>query len=182
MATPTYWNPDNDVYGDSVYGGQLRINYEDPLEHGNLWGAHSGVTVRYRMPTMNSLVAEDPYQSGVIIPDLAKEWSQSSDLQSITFTFEDDIKWHNGADFTCEDARFSIETMITGEGITASEMAGKLSNIDIGQSSCDGGKLKLQFEGPSATPLLPFTDRGFLIFNKDWFVVNTKLPDVLEPR
>ncbi|MCH7746222.1 MAG: ABC transporter substrate-binding protein, partial [Chloroflexi bacterium] len=169
-ATPDYWNPPTAFYGEPVYGGHLRINYEDPLEHANLWGAHSGVTVRYRMPMMNSLVAEDPNEPGRIIPDLAKSWVQDDDLQGITFTFEDGIKWHNGEDFACEDARFTIETMITGEGLTASEMAGKLSFIDNSQSSCEGEQLKLRFNGPSATPLLAFTDRAFLIFNKAWFV------------
>jgi peptide/nickel transport system substrate-binding protein len=169
-STPAYWNPPTDFYGDPVYGGTIRINYEDPLEHANLWGAHSGVTVRYRMPVMNSFVAEDPYEAGNIIPDLAKSWTSDSDLQGITLTFEDDIKWHNGDDFTCEDGRFSLEVMVTGEGITAPEMAGKLSHIDIANSSCENNStLKLAFNGPNSTPLLAFTDRAFLIFNKAWF-------------
>ena len=28
-----YWNPPTGFYGQPVYGGTLRINYEDPLEH-----------------------------------------------------------------------------------------------------------------------------------------------------
>ncbi|MCH7625557.1 MAG: ABC transporter substrate-binding protein [Chloroflexi bacterium] len=170
-TTPPYWHPDTRFYGNPVYGGQIRINYEDPLDHANLWGAHSGVTVRYRMPVMNSIVADDPYQSGVIIPDLAKDWQGDSDLKGITINFEDDIKWHNGDVFTCEDARFTIQTMITGEGITAPEMAGKLSNVDLAGTSCSNDStLKLAFKGPSSTPLLPFLDRAFLIFNKAWFL------------
>ena len=31
----SYWRPPTDFYGDPVYGGTLRINYEDPLEHAN---------------------------------------------------------------------------------------------------------------------------------------------------
>ena len=169
--TPPYWHPDTRFYGNPVYGGQIRINYEDPLDHANLWGAHSGVTVRYRMPVMNSIVADDPYQSGVIIPDLAKDWQGASDLKGITINFEDDIKWHNGDVFTCEDARFTIQTMITGEGITAPEMASKLRNVDLDTTSCTSDStLQLGFKGPSSTPLLPFLDRAFLIFNKAWFL------------
>lgn len=169
-ATPAYWQPTTDFYGAPVYGGHLRINYEDPLEHANLWGAHSGVTVRYRMPMMNSIVEEDPYQAGRIIPDLAKDWTEASDLMGLTINFEDGVKWHNGDDFTCEDARFTIETMVTGNGLTASEMAGKLSFIDTDATTCENDQtLKLQFKGASATALLAFTDRAFLIFNKAWF-------------
>ena len=36
-ATSAYWQPTTDFYGAPVYGGHLRINYEDPLEHANLW-------------------------------------------------------------------------------------------------------------------------------------------------
>ena len=119
---------------------------------------------------MNSFVAGDPYDAGNIIPDLAKDWTNDSDLKGITLNFEDGIKWHNGDDFTCEDARFSLETMTTGVGITAPEMAGKLSNIDIANTSCENDStLKIAFKGASATPLLAFTDRAFLIFNKAWF-------------
>ena len=119
---------------------------------------------------MNSIVAEDPYQSGRIIPDLAKDWVDATDLQGITINFEDDIKWHNGDDFTCEDARFTIETMITGNGLTASEMAGKLSYIDLDKTSCENDTtLNIGFNGASSTALLAFTDRAFLIFNKKWF-------------
>ena len=41
-AFAEYWKPDTDFYGDPVYGGTLRINYEDPLEHANTWGASTG--------------------------------------------------------------------------------------------------------------------------------------------
>ena len=44
MAFADYWNPPTDYYGNPVYGDTLRINYEDPLEHANVWGAASGVT------------------------------------------------------------------------------------------------------------------------------------------
>lgn len=33
----SYWKPDTGFYGQPVYGGTLRINYEDPLEHANQW-------------------------------------------------------------------------------------------------------------------------------------------------
>ncbi|MCH8061215.1 MAG: hypothetical protein IH861_01790 [Chloroflexi bacterium] len=168
--TPAYWHPDTRFYGNPVYGGQIRINYEDPLDHANTWGAYSGVTSRYRTPTMNSIVADDPYLAGTIIPDLARDWSGSSDLLSMTINFEDGIKWHNGDDFTCEDVRFTMQTMITGEGITAPEMAAKLGNVDLDGTSCTSDStLKLALKGPSGTPLLPFIDRAFLIFNKAWF-------------
>ena len=165
-----YWNPPTDYYGDPVYGGTLRINYEDPLEHANAWGAFSGVTVRYRTPTHNNLVETDPYDDGKIIPDLAAGWTNHDDGQGLTLYFHEGITWHNGDAFTCEDARFTLETMVTGNGITASEMRGKLGFLDIDNSKCvDDLTLELRFVEPSATALLAFTDRAGLMFNKAWF-------------
>ena len=169
-AFADYWNPPTDFYGEPVYGGRLRINYEDPLDHGNIWGAFSGAAVRYRMPTHNGLVQTNPYNAGEIIPDLARGWTNHDDAQGLTLYFPEGIRWHNGAPFTCEDARFTLETMVTGNGLTASEMAGKLGFIDLDASSClDDLTLELRFDQPSATSLLAFTDRAALIFNKAWF-------------
>jgi ABC-type transport system substrate-binding protein len=116
-----YWQPPTAVYGEPVKSGALRVIYEDALEHGNAWGAATGAADRFRTPTMNLLVQPNPYDSsGEFIPDLAQSWTIHEDNQGVTFNFHDGIKWHNGAAFICEDARFSLETMITGEGLTNS--------------------------------------------------------------
>ncbi|MDE2779737.1 MAG: ABC transporter substrate-binding protein [Chloroflexota bacterium] len=165
--------PDNvaDFYGEVVYGGTLRINYEDPLEHANAWGAASGVTDRYRMPTGALLVMENPYDSGApIIPDLAQSWELADGLDAITFNFRPGTTWHNGDAFTCEDARFSFETMRSGEGITASYMQSRLANVDT-FSCADDMTLEMQFTGPSGESvlLLPLANRRAQVFNKAWF-------------
>ncbi len=160
-----------DFYGEVTYGGTLRINYEDPLEHANVWGAASGVTDRYRMPTGALLVMENPYDSGApIIPDLAQSWELSEGLDSITFNFRPGTTWHNGDAFTCEDARFSFETMRTGEGVTASYMQSRLANVDT-LTCADDMTLEMQFTGPSGESvlLLPLANRRAQVFNKAWY-------------
>ncbi len=160
-----------DFYGEVTYGGTLRINYEDPLEHANAWGAGSGVTDRYRMPTGALLVMENPYDSGApIIPDLAQSWELGEDLDAITFNFRPGTTWHNGDAFTCEDARFSFETMRTGEGITASYMKSRLANVDT-FTCVDDMTFEMKFSGPSGESvlLLPIANRRAQIFNKAWF-------------
>ena len=164
-----------DFYGDVVYGGTLRINYEDPLEHANAWGAGSGVTDRYRMPTGALLVMENPYDSGApIIPDLAESWELADGLDGITFNLREGVTWHNGDAFTCEDARFSFDTMKTGVGITASYMQSRLANVQEGAAglSCtDDNTFQMNFTGPSGESvlLLPLANRRAQIFNKAWF-------------
>ena len=164
-----------DFYGEVTYGGTLRINYEDPLEHANAWGAGSGVTDRYRMPTGALLVMENPYDSGApIIPDLAESWELADGLDGITFNFRDGVTWHNGDAFTCEDARFSFDTMKTGNGITASYMQSRLANVQDGEAGfvcLDDSTFQMNFTGPSGESvlLLPLANRRAQIFNKAWF-------------
>jgi peptide/nickel transport system substrate-binding protein len=170
-AFAEYWQPPTAVYGEPVKGGTLRIIYEDPLEHANVWGAPTGATDRYRSPTMNLLVQENPYDSsGEFIPDLAQSWTIHEDNQGVTFNFHDGIKWHNGAEFTCEDARFSLQVMATGEGITSSYMKGRLPHLDVPALKCDDDQtLNMRFKAPTSVPLLVFTNRRAVIFNKAWF-------------
>jgi peptide/nickel transport system substrate-binding protein len=171
-ATPDYWNPPSAFYGQPLYGGEMIVNFEDPLEHANTWGAYTATVTRYRSPIMNSLIGEDPYSPGKIVPDLASSWEQDSDGQGLTFKFVEGINWHDGQAFVCEDANYTIDTMINGEAdgrITASEMGAKLAFIE--SSSCnDDTRLHVRYSGGTDTALVAFIDRGFLVFQKDWFL------------
>ena len=170
-AFAEYWQPDTEFYGQPVYGGTLRVNYEDPLEHSNAWGAATGAADSYRGPTSAILVMENPYDaSAPIVPDLAQSWTIHDDLAGVTFDFREGTTWHNGDIFTCEDARFSFETMITAKGITASYMQSRLANVVLEELSClDDLTLEMNFSGPTGTPLLPLSNRRGYIFNKAWF-------------
>jgi ABC-type transport system substrate-binding protein len=166
-----YWQPPTAVYGDPLQGGHLRIVYEDPLDHGNAWGAPTGTTDRYRSPTMNLIVQENPYDSsGEAIPDLAQSWTIHDDNQGVTFRFNEGILWHNGTEFSCEDARFSVQTMVTGEGLTNPYMKGRLTHLDPAGLACeDDLTLSMRFKAPTPVPLLSLTNRRAYIFNKAWF-------------
>jgi peptide/nickel transport system substrate-binding protein len=165
-----YWQPPTEFYGQPVKGGTLRYIYEDPLEHANAWGASAGPADRMRVFTANHIVSENPYQAGQVIPDLAQGWTLAEDATSITFNFHDNIKWHQGEAFACEDARFTIETWLTGEGITASAQASNLSFVDLDATECvDDLTLDVGFLGPSAMALIAFAKSEAVIFNKAWF-------------
>ena len=168
-----YWTPDTDFYGEPVYGGTLRINYEDPLEHGNTWGASTGAATRLRGATMNRIVSDNPYDNTEIIPDLARGWTLDEGVTGGTFYFHDNITWHNGEPFVCEDARFTFETWVTGNGITASSNKATFSFIDLDNTSCiDDLTLHIGYFGPTAPALLALTDSNAFMFNKKWFLEN----------
>lgn len=47
--------------------------------------------------------------AGKIVPALAKSWDVSSDNKTYTFHLQPNVKFSNGADFTADDVKFSIE-------------------------------------------------------------------------
>ena len=169
------WNPPTNFYGEPVYGGTLRINFDEPLEHANVWGAASRMTDMFRIPTGATLVMEDPYDSsGPLIPDLVAGWEVHEGHDGVTFYFREGATWHNGEPFVCEDARFSFETMITGEEITSSYtssyMRSRLAHVILEEMVCfDDSTLEIKFYGPTAIPLHAFSHYRALIFNKAWF-------------
>ncbi len=88
----SYWKPPTAFYGEPLYGGTLRINYEDPLEHANVWGARSGTTIRYRVPTHDTLIQNNPYDPAApFIPGLARGWTVDDDLKGVTFFLKDNV-------------------------------------------------------------------------------------------
>ncbi len=47
-----------------------------------------------------------------IVPSLAKDWEISDDGLVYTFHLRDDVKFHNGSDFTADDVVYTIERMM----------------------------------------------------------------------
>src|SRR5690606_32314187 len=43
-----------------------------------------------------------------LVPCLARSWHWSPDKLSLTFELERNVKWHDGADFTSEDVKFTL--------------------------------------------------------------------------
>lgn len=126
----------------------------------------------FRAPTGANLVMENPYDpGGPVIPDLARSWVIHDGSDGVTFHFRDGATWHNGEPFDCEHARFSLETMITGNGITFSYMQGRLSHVLIEETTClYNMTLEVKFSNPTAIPLLALSNSKALAFNKDWFL------------
>lgn len=53
-------------------------------------------------------------QSGKVVPSLADKWTVSDDGKTYTFDLHPGVKFSNGAPFTADDAKFSIERVKTG--------------------------------------------------------------------
>jgi peptide/nickel transport system substrate-binding protein len=62
-------------------------------------------------PIFNGLVTQDPYNDGKIVGDLAERWEISEDGKRITFFLHKGVKFHDGSDFSCADAQYSMDKL-----------------------------------------------------------------------
>ena len=108
-----YWRPPTEFYGSPTSGGTLRVSYGVPLDSANVWGSYNPASAGLRALVHNKLLEVDPYDSTRIIPDLARGWTVHDDGQGITFFLHSGVQWQNGLAFSCEDARFGLETLTT---------------------------------------------------------------------
>lgn len=46
------------------------------------------------------------------VPDLAEKWEISPDGLRYTFSLRQDVKWHDGAPFTSEDVKFTLDSLL----------------------------------------------------------------------
>src|SRR5262247_492066 len=62
-------------------------------------------------PLYNSLLTFDLYNNEKIVGDLAERWEVAPDGKQITFVLRPGVKFHDGSDFTCTDAKYSLEKL-----------------------------------------------------------------------
>jgi len=62
-------------------------------------------------PIYNGLVTQDPYNNGKIVGDLAERWEISGDGKRITFFLHKGVKFHDGSDFSCADAQYTMDKL-----------------------------------------------------------------------
>jgi peptide/nickel transport system substrate-binding protein len=63
------------------------------------------------------------------LPDLAKSWDVSADGLSYTFALRDDVKWHDGQDFTSQDVRFSWEATCHPDNVRGRQICGFFGRV-----------------------------------------------------
>jgi peptide/nickel transport system substrate-binding protein len=106
------------VLGDSAPAGAA----EQPDRGGTIvWAVHEGMPdfdIHYQGsyivaqpigPIYNGLLTFDLYNNGEIVGDLAERWEVAPDGNQITFALRKGVKFHDGSDFTCADAKYSLE-------------------------------------------------------------------------
>ena len=112
----------------------------------------------------NNLVIFHPYDDS-IMPDLAERWDISKDGKEVTFYLRKGVKFHNGAEFTAEDAKFSLDWIRNppaGHISTRRDNLKPLESVDI----VDKYTVRLRLSRPYAA-LLPMLAQGWMpMYNK----------------
>ena len=55
-----------------------------------------------------------------IVSDIAKSWEFTNEGKKLTFKLYENIKWHDGEEFTSEDVKWTFDTIIEKNGLSAS--------------------------------------------------------------
>lgn len=81
-----------------------------------------------------------------VIPGLAKSWEFDEDTCTYTFHLEENVKWHDGEDFTAEDVKFTIEAIMDPEN--GSENAPNYEDVEE-ITVADGHTIAFRLSAPN---------------------------------
>jgi peptide/nickel transport system substrate-binding protein len=120
-------------------GGVLRTAAQTEGPTFSPWEEAAGIAFPAGHPLTNMIVQpqtwgnRDDYKAAAffnIKPDLASSWEQSADGMTWTFKLRDGVKWSDGTPFTCADAKWSLDSIRTGQGLNRSPRAVHFLAVD----------------------------------------------------
>ncbi len=101
-------------------------------------------------------------QSGKIVPGLADKWTVSPDGRTYSFTLHPGVKFSSGADFTADDAKFSLDRVQTDwKAPVAAEMSVVASTTVVSPT-----ELTVALKQPSNSWLFNMTGRIGAMFSR----------------
>ena len=91
----------------------------------------------------NKLVKINGYDQ--VVPDLAKSWEFSQDGKTVTFHLQENVKWHDGKDFSSKDVKWTLDEIIKEKGFASTSLA------DIEEVTCpDKNTVELKLKAPNS--------------------------------
>lgn len=128
---------------------------------------NEGPTIAMNGQIYESLVTRDPALA--LQPELATSWEGGED--GWVFTLREGVTFHDGADFTAEDVKFSIERAQSGSS-DYKEQVVSIQKVEV----IDDYTVKLVTDG--ANPILPNEITSLYIMDKGWAEAN----NVVKPQ
>ncbi len=94
-------------------------------------------------------------ENGEVQPALAKSWEISEDGKTYTFMLQSGVKFHDGADFTAEDVKFSLDRARAEDSTNAQKgLFAAIEAVDV----VDATTVKITLKNPA----------GNFLFNMGW--------------
>ena len=103
-------------------------------------------------PIYNGLLTFDVYNNEQIVGDLAERWEVAPDGKQITFSLRRGVKFHDGTDFTCADAKYSLDKLADPKRANRAFVA-VLEGVFDSATCTDDATLVLTLRQPSAALL-----------------------------
>lgn len=158
----------------------MKLSYSIPallvaaLVSGSAWSARTDVTLGVALeppnldPTAGAAAAIDEVvyanifegltrfaPDGSVLPALASDWLIENDGARYVFTLREGVTFHDGADFTAEDVKFSIDRAMAEDSTNAQK--GLFANID-----------SVEVIDPATVAINMQQADGSLLFNLAW--------------
>ena len=120
------------ISADAKYGGVLSVattSWGPTFSH---WEEAAGSTPSMGQPLSNMLISKQDWGTKAdrttaahwnLVPDLGASWEQSTDGLQWTFKLRDGVKFSDGVPFTCDDVKWSFDTIRTGKDLNRSPRA-----------------------------------------------------------
>src|SRR5262249_939254 len=112
----------------------------------------SYVAVQPITPIYNGLLTFDVYKNEEIVGDLAERWEIADGGKRLTFFLRQGVKFHDGAEFKCADAKYTIDKL-ADQKRAARAFVAILENIYEGAICENDAQLVISLKQPSAAVL-----------------------------
>jgi peptide/nickel transport system substrate-binding protein len=138
-------------------GGTIIWAVHESMPHFDIHGDGSYILAQPVGPLYNGLLTFDLYDNEKIVGDLAERWEVAPDGKQITFALRQGVKFHDGSDFTCADAKYSIEKLADPKRSYPTWL-GILENVFVSATCRDDFTLVMALKQPSAAILALLAD------------------------
>ena len=138
-------------------GGSILWAVHESMPHFDIHAEGSYILAQPVGPLYNSLLAFDLYNNEKIVGDLAERWEVAPDGKQISFALRKGVKFHDGSDFTCADAKYSLEKLADPKR-SAPALVAMMENVFVSATCRDDFTLDMALKQPSPAILALLAD------------------------
>lgn len=168
-----------DANPNAQHGGTFRyLNTTYPADF-SVWESAVGGVINGMAPSNDTLLEFNAWEEGKgeeLLPNIAYDWWTDASGERWTFALTEGVKFHDGTDFTCEDAAFMVNTIrneedATGDELRRSPRAQYLRRVTDVQCA-DDLTLNVFTDGPLPSLPVAFALGNFVLMPKHVFEGN----------